>query len=94
MSRYSSIPVHVNRCISIGDLNESLTELTCSNRTTFPPHEINTSVHIKLYVHGFYIDGQANVRFTNPQRREFIRVAKTSLEEYQKGKKIDIVIDI
>jgi hypothetical protein len=67
----------IQRSISIHDLESILKELSCSNRAQLAPHTTDGTIALDFscYVYHNY-NGHAFVRFTNDDRRTFIKLAR------------------
>ncbi|MEX0598347.1 MAG: hypothetical protein WD512_17800 [Candidatus Paceibacterota bacterium] len=80
----STIFIHgrIDRSITTNDLERILNELSCSNRAQIGPHVIGGTVELIFRCHVYFnSSAHAFVRFTNDDRRKFIKLARAQLTE-------------
>jgi hypothetical protein len=72
----------VHRYITVKDLENILHDLSCSNRARIAPHMLGGPFQLSFLCHVYYDScGYAFVRFTNDDRRTFIKLARIGLSQ-------------
>lgn len=87
--------VDIYRRVTLEDLHKILKDFENGTIVTFPPipHEARLSIIINVIVAGYVTsDGQRVTKFTNTERREFIRKAKAIIEGLKEGNTPYLVI--
>ncbi|MEX0598348.1 MAG: hypothetical protein WD512_17805 [Candidatus Paceibacterota bacterium] len=76
------IPDTIHRSTTTNDLERILNELSCSNRAQIGPHVKGGAVELYFICHVYYNSTTPPiVRFTNDDRRKFIKLARAQLTQ-------------
>lgn len=69
------------RSITIDDLKGILNDLSCSNRARIAPHLVCGTIELSFRCYVYYDQARAFVKFTNDDRRTFIKLARAGLAQ-------------